>query len=252
MKKWKAVVIAAVALAAIATAARADWYPGEPYKMVKVQMPDPFGWDIEIFSPQHEVADDWQCSQSGAVSDIHFWTSWPRDEVGVIQWLSVAIYSNVVAGSVPFSQPGTPLWGRTFQQGEFRVIDPYGQGDQGFADPQQREWIGWGAHDHQMYQQINITDIVRPFPQKEGEIYWLGIYAGWEGITQPPVGWKTSLDHFMDVAVYKDLETGAWTPLIDRAGNGLDMAFVITPEPATLALMGLGVAGLVARRRNRS
>jgi hypothetical protein len=29
----------------------------------------------------------------------------------------------------------------------------------------------------------------------------------------------------------------------------MDMAFVITPEPATLALLGAGVVGLLARRR---
>jgi hypothetical protein len=34
-------------------------------------------------------------------------------------------------------------------------------------------------------------------------------------------------------------------------GESIDMAFVITPEPATLCLMGAGLAGLVARRIRR-
>ena len=84
-------------------------------------------------------------------------------------------------------------------------------------------------------------------------------------------GWKTSQDHFMDDAVFTDVvnidglypgdvvpggPAGAtapyWRELIDlRTGESLDLAFVITPEPATMSLLVIGGIGVLARRRKR-
>ncbi len=238
-----------------AAPALADWYPGDGHKMHFPQLPDPNGWDLEIVSWSHETADDWQCSQTGPVSDIHFWTSWEDDMVGTIQWIGVNIYENIPdpdpGNPTTYSQPGDLLWSNVFEQDEFSVVSPYGYGDQGFYSPLDGSWQ---EHDHQEYQQINIEnidDVLDPFVQQQDEIYWLGLWASWEG-TQHPVGWKTSLDYFEDRAVWWDYQAvpPMWHPLNDPVyGTRLDMAFVITPEPAALSLLVLG--GLLVIRRRR-
>jgi hypothetical protein len=83
-------------------------------------------------------------------------------------------------------------------------------------------------------------------------------------------GWKTSRDHFNDDAVFIDLPD-IWNLPVDTilppnapgtalpwnemrypithpfTGESIDLAFVITPEPASLALLSLGVLALMKR-----
>lgn len=254
VKRPEIVIIVALA---IATSLRADWRPGDSYKMHFPQLPDPQGWDIEFVTPQHEVADDWLCTETGPVSDIHFWYSIAQDLPTQIDTVTAIIYKDVPANSapnpVPFSHPGEELWRRTFDASQAGSV-LYGTGTQGFADPQQPNFIGWGANDHHQFKQINIVDIQAPFFQQQGTVYWLGLYVNWTG-TQSPAGWKTSLEHFQDDAVYRTLQ-GSWTELISPTGISLDMAFVITsvPEPTTLLLLliGTGSVSIMIRRRSES
>jgi len=231
----------------------ADWTVGDPHKMHFPQLPDPMGWDIEISSidNQHELADDWQCSQTGPVEDVHFWTSWNLDAVGIIEFIEVKIYTNIPdpdpGDPSTYSQPGVELWSRVFDASQFTVVSPYGTGDQGFADPQQGV-IGWVPMNHVEFQQINIVNIEDPFTQQDGEIYWLGIHVWWSG-TQEPVGWKTTQDKFEDTAVYRDSSDGPWVVLINPLdGERLELAFVITGEPPgvpALSQVGLIVLALL-------
>jgi hypothetical protein len=50
------------------------------HKMHFPQLPDLEGWDVYAVYPK-TLADDWQCSETGEVLDIHFWGSW-RDTDG--------------------------------------------------------------------------------------------------------------------------------------------------------------------------
>ena len=248
---FKRLTIPVLVLLFTVAPAWADWNEGDDHKMHFPQLPNPLGWDVEISSinNQHECADDWMCSQTGPVDDIHFWYSVALGATTQIDYVHATIYDDDRSGQ--YSKPGNMLWDGTFDSSEFSVVDPAGFGDQGFADPQQSLWT---PNDHTTYQQLNIVNIQNPYVQQEGTIYWLGLHVWWDGGAQEPVGWKTSLDHFEDAAVYRDNVTGAWQPL-DPVLNStvptlepLDFAFVITPEPATLALLVIGGFLALSRR----
>jgi len=69
------VVSAGLAIVLSAVGAAADWQPADGHKMHFPQLPDEEGWDVNATAPMI-LADDWRCSQSGLVTDIHFWGSW--------------------------------------------------------------------------------------------------------------------------------------------------------------------------------
>lgn len=241
---------AAAVLVLVAAPASADWFLGDSHKMHFPQLPDPFGWDVEISSLdiQHECADDWRCSASGPVSDIHFWYSVNIDAPTQIGTVVTTIYSDDRTGQ--YSKPGAVLWTQAFTAPNFTVINGYGSGLQGFADPQYPETWLTGIENHMLFHQINIRNIENPFIQTEGEIYWLGIYVFWPD-SQEPVGWKTSLNHFEDAAVFRDLATYEWLPLTQEYGAPyrMDFAFVITPEPSSVVLLAVAMAALLVFRR---
>jgi hypothetical protein len=241
----------------VAVPALADWNDGDPYKMHYPQLPDPDGWDVNVtrtpgVPPYRVVADDWQCSESGPVTDIHFWGSWEQDVKGTIDFIDVAIYSDVPSGTEgQASHPGQVLWTQAFHQPEYTERF-WGSGDQGWYDP----FVDpptWTRPDHQQTWQYNIANIPVPgaFEQVQGQIYWLAISVRLAAGPQGQFGWKTSLDHFNDDATWVDLPPSGpvpWNELRDPVTfDSLDMAFVITPEPATLLLLSLG--GLALRRR---
>jgi len=208
-----------------APVALGDWDPDDGHKMHFPQMPDPFGWDVGFVDTMMmiplELADDWQCSQTGPVEDIHFWISWYYDMEDVIGPTMVSIYSNDPCGPGGWSQPDELLWQQMFPSLNYIY---YGDGLQGWYDPS----IGMYEPDNHLgIYQINITDIAEPFIQEEGQIYWLGIQTDtWY------VGWKTSLDHFEDDAAWRLPGDPQWYELYDPlSGESLDFAFVITGGP---------------------
>jgi hypothetical protein len=219
----------------------ADWNVGDPYKMHFPQLPDLNGWDVNATYPK-VLADDWQCLGSGPVSDIHFWGSWKQDLIGTITSFHVSIHADVPAQPGIPSHPGPVLWEEEITNFAIRSYDP--TSNEGWYDPNTGQYA---KPDHQHYFQYNLTNILNPYPQAQGMIYWLDISARVLE-TDKKWGWKTSLDHWNDDAVWGDFPNPNWMELRDPiTGTSLDMAFVITPEPTTLLL--LGVAGLILLRR---
>ena len=259
-------VVVVVLVGSLSGAARADWDPVWSsdrneiinHKMHYPQLPDPTGWDVyaDAWGPML-VADDWKCSQSGPVDDIHIWGSWSGDFIDTITNVHVSIHKDIPDpdGDGPlYSMPGELEWERDFSPNDILVRDG-GTGEQGFYIPDEAYFL----QDHSLYHQINIDNIRDPFIQEEGKIYWLDIQvthsdpgAWW--------GWKTSQNHFNDDAVWWDYNfddpttpgvVGGWRELRDPLNQeiSLDMAFVITPEPATLGVLILGLIPVLLRRK---
>jgi hypothetical protein len=218
MKKKVVGIFICMLMIGTTTIAVADWAPGDGYKMHFPQMPDPVGWDVNFHD--FYLADDWQCSETGPVTDVHFWISWHHDIVAELPYIQVSIYSNNPQGPGGWSQPLSQLWTRTFTPDQFIIAGPW-TGDQGWLEP----YGSYFLHDHIQYYQINIKDIEQPFDQEEGTIYWLVIQMPY--LYPIEMGWKTSKDAFMDAAVWGS--PGQWMPIIDPiTQQPINFAFVIT------------------------
>lgn len=266
MRKLAGISIIVLLLAG--TTALADWDPIYSsdgtriinHKMHYPQLPDPFGWDVSFSNGP--LGDDWKCSQTGYVDDIHMWVSFREENIPSPEAVvagSVEIWSNVPAGpDAAYSHPGEPLWGMGIDTNMPNVkMRLGGTGQQGWLEPGQAA-PGVTLNDHFTFYQINIDPIglagIEPFWQDEGEIYWLvsHLFVDDPVGTEPiEIGWKTSLQHFEDDGVYWTDFFPGWEPLYDPLTfETLDLAFVITPEPATLAVLLIGgFLGLARRAR---
>lgn len=248
----------ALLVALMPAASWADWDVGDPHKMHYPQLPDPFGWDVNFGPPHRVLADDWLCTGTGPVTDVHFWVSvhgdvGPIPQFPAITGIRVSIYADKPATMFEHSQPLTPaefpLWQKVFLPGQFTIRPPQ-TGMQGWFEPPGL----FIPNDHVFFYQINITNIENPFIQQEGTIYWLGLHVDRDPLS-PEIGWKTSLQHFNDDGVFWD-DTGGmglvWSELRDPLTHeSLDLAFVITPEPSTWAMLA-GALALVLWRGTRN
>jgi hypothetical protein len=289
----KRILLCAVALTCLfVLPALADWDPGGDYKMHYPQLPDLGGIDFCMgmrvaAAPGPSLADDWQCTESGWIGEIHFWTSWWNEKSAYdIISIRVRIYSNYPVGHAenpyPYSIPGECLSGAAewvFNVGDFtqRV---YAVQEQDFYDPR---WDYYSIADHDTCWQINITDIVDKLAndgipennavyQTEGQVYWLWIRIIQENDPSyfHVVGWKNSgSTQFMDAAVWWDYTQvpSVWVPLEHPVTHDpIDLSFVINNSeegPGTiptltewglivLLLLLLLAAVLIVKRRSHS
>ncbi|MHC4759292.1 MAG: DUF7901 domain-containing protein, partial [Planctomycetota bacterium] len=215
-----AAVIITFCLLMFCSVSIADWDPCEPHKMHFPQLPKQGGYDVAFNLGR--LADDWRCSQTGPIENIHFWISWQDDQVGTINGFSIRIWSDSPDPDEQgplYSEPNELLWERDFDIGQFTVRD-MPDDLQGWFDPLSG---ASNQQDHNIWQQINVEDINDPYDQNEGTIYWLEIDM-WGA---PNCGWKESgSPHFNDDAVA--WETSDWIELRDpETTESMDLAFVI-------------------------
>ncbi len=260
-------IVAVLAVCAMPLAALADWCWCDPDPNTKFfQRPDPTGWDVRVTTPK-TLADDFECKETGWITDIHFWCSWKGDIVGTIDTLYLTIYSDVPQTCPEdYSKPGKDLWSAEIDPASYSgqvTIREDDFVDQGWYDPNTQEYA---RHDHDILWQVNIyLDEQDWFEQRgtpdEPVIYWLGISAD---VSSPAgadadFGWKTSYENKApDTAVWSD-DGMSWSRLLDPCFEDpeepLNLAFVITgipiPEPSVFLLGGFGLLALLRLRRRK-
>lgn len=225
-----------------------DWAPGRPYKMHWPQLPDlaATGMDVDLSSVT--LADDFKCTATGPIEDIHLWGSFrgdvlpPEGEDGV--YFTLSIYSDIPAANNGWSRPGNLLWSKVFNSGQYAVRKVY-DGPEGWYDPTANRYL---PNNHRQAYQYNFRIDQYPFIQQEGTIYWLAVRC-YTSSTNSSFGWKTtSLERrWNDDAVYSAAGAAGWMEMTypeqhRYKGLSIDMAFVITGEDETPSERDLGDA----------
>jgi len=228
----------------LTTSAWAHWDPSQPAKWVQFPDLSTMGIDVNA-SYWYILADDFECTETGPITDFHIWGSWRgdmlpfNDDPNAVTF-TLSLHSDIPASQNPngYSQPGDLLWLRTFHPGEFTSQIWRDNIEEGWMDaPDVYQFPG----DWTCWQYNFVIDDGEYFIQQgtpdEPKVYWLNVQA------QPQdsvavFGWKTSVDHWNDKAVWVQAHepyVGDWfelwyPPGHEMQGMPIDLAFVITGE----------------------
>jgi hypothetical protein len=243
----------------------AGWNPTQVIKWE--QPPDETSNGIDIRCDrsdgiQRTVADDFECTTTGPINKVTFWGSWKSDIKGQIQTIHLSIHSNNPFGPYGWSEPNELLWEKDFAVGDFNeTLYKYDE-PESFWDPTMGTPISLYEH-YQIWQYDITIDSADAFAQQGDPCnpvtYWLDIWVDLVPDAQSPqFGWKTSIMHWEDDAVYWDNSLPGWRELRyptehPLANDSIDMSFrIITGqeeepnEPAVkyVQLPDLGTTGV--------
>src|SRR5262245_50170801 len=201
-----------------------------------VQFPDTSSNGMDIFLKNFPtiLADDFICTNTGPISDIHLWLSSLQNFPTTGAQFELSIWSDVQADPTTgqLSHPGVRLWSETFNPGDYSIVVAYTNLNETFWDLDPVTFMGpdntlfqYNFYPKQPYTQTgNPTNHV---------IYWLGVsMVG----NDPFQGWKTSTNHLgPDFAVlghYAGANVTDWRTLYDPRvpanSVGLDFSFALT------------------------
>ncbi len=223
------------------------WQRGDLHKMHWPQLPDLSAAGTDVSLSDAVLADDFRCSATGPVRDIHIWASFlddtPPKEGPNSLTLELRIYSDVPADGKTWSRPGELLWQQTFSPDQYTVSVIH-DGPENWYDPVMNSFL---ANNHRRAYQCDFC-AAEPFVQQEGNVYWLAV-----SLPDPNVsggfGWKTTSRQWQwnDRAAYLPPDSSDWLAMDYPQGHGyagqpLDLAFVITSGDNTTAAHDLGDA----------
>jgi hypothetical protein len=209
-----------------------------------LQIPEQGQEGVDVNNTQFMLADDFVCTASGPITDIHLWGSFlgdvlPPQGPGALIF-DVSIWSDVPANAdAPYSHPGTLLWTQTFQPAQYGATRIWTvQPGEWWHDPGSGVWTA--AADTNIFQFDFYPLPHESFLQVEGTIYWLAVKYRYEGPAGVQFGWKTTPQPWNDDACYfdtafppihwKDLVYQSPHPWASNAVPSVNLAFALSGE----------------------
>jgi hypothetical protein len=198
-----------------------------------IQPPNFQGLDVWNSGPW-VLADDFVCTNTGPVSDIHLWGSWAKDQQpdpNISFWL--AVYDDVpVSPTNNFSHPGNLLWNQQFPPGQY-VQSFWGTGSEAFLDPGPPNIIG--PESNIWYYCFTPTNLTQYGSLANPSNYWLMVYATLPSGSTNMYGWKTTTAISNDISVHvpwpgsPPIGNPGWMRTFQASTGGpLDLAFKLT------------------------
>jgi hypothetical protein len=212
-----------------------------------IQRPDlsEMGIDINVTEP-FILADDFQCTGPGRITEIGIWASWLNDYLPFgfdprAVTFTLSFHSDIPDSLNPdgYSIPGNPLWVQTFPPGTFSAVV--------FRDSIIEGWMNppddyWPAADFTCWFYKFPVDPYEAFFQRgtpwNPRVYWLDIQAEPDD-PDATIGWKTSYQHWNDDGVWgmgSEPYLGPWyelryPPDHEYYPNTIDLAFRLITDP---------------------
>ena len=188
------------------------------------------------------LADDFLCTNSGPITDIHIWGSWLNDIHGLVTNFWIGIYSDVPAvigpvGQIP-SHPGTLLWWTNFPQGQYAETINEPPGEEYFYNPTNNTIMG-GDTQAWYYCFYPAQPFIQQGTANNPTNYWLAVRAQLDSQTTQVFGWKNSVSKYNDAAVWgtvdvSGLPSGNWQSMTNPiTQQQMDLSFKLTTPTNT-------------------
>ena len=202
----------------------------------------------DIGGDTRTLADDFECTRAGRLTEVRFWGSWFADMKGELTNVHLGVYGDDPAGpggSDPantYAQPDGLLWEMDFGPGDYSeqltaIVNPGGAEWGGYWWDPLYSMEPWAEGEQQVWEYRLQVPPAEAFLQTGTPaspiVYWLAVGVS---TNSAPFGWRTrpSAEHFGSGTVH---DTGGWDELYyPLTQDPIDMAFGMTYQADSMEI----------------
>jgi len=201
------------------------------------QLPDMQSSGVGVSLSGARLADDFQATENGPITEVHFWASFmdnvmPTASINGLTF-EISIYANRPADTItPWSRPGALLWKTQVLPYKYDFTEVSNTISAAWYDPNAGVYEA-GDHDRTWQYNICLDENDDLFQTTRGTTYWIEIRDFPDKNTKYAIAWKATrrMLQYEDNAVWFHPYQG-WLPLVypephPSYRDPMDLAFVL-------------------------